>query len=263
MAGNLNRTAPQGGAKVKLKNIIKVDYATEGAIAVIKLYGSRFDWYQALVCPCTYQSQQVEKKFGKLTCDLCNGSNWTYVFNKEILIVPSSMRREESTLTYRTPEEGIMSNVYVNLTCEPENKVNIRDRVVFKESVTFRSQASVFEAGKASYRFAFPIAELMVVIDENGKKYDCNNYFPEKRDVDITTDGLLYWVEGNRKPKNGLPFSILYSFFPSYAIISAVHEIRGFMAGKPESQGGVQSFEDLPRLMVAKLEIPSTYLFKS
>lgn len=262
MAGNINRLTPQGGARVNLKNIIKVDFNTDASIALIKSYGSRFSWYQALVCPCTFKSQEVNKQFGKLNCDLCNGTNWTYVLNKEILAIPSSMKREESTMTYRTPEEGIMSNVYVNLTCEPENKINIRDRVVFKESVTFRSQSMVFESGKDFYKFAFPITELMVVMDEDGKKYDCTHFYPEKRDVDITPEGLLFWVEGNRKPKNGQPFSILYSFFPSYVIISAVHEIRGFRAGKPADQGGVQSFEDLPRLMVAKLEIPSVYLFK-
>lgn len=259
---NVKRSTPQGGARISLKNIIKVDYSTDGAIALIKDYGSRFDWYQALVCPCTFKAQEVNKQFGKLTCDLCNGTNWAYILNKEVLAVPSSMRREESTMTYRTAEEGIMSNIYVNLTCEPVNKVNIRDKMVFKESVTFRSEATIFDASKLTYKLTFPIAELMVVLDEDGKKYDCTHFFPEKRDIDITTDGLLFWVEGNRKPKSGQPFSVLYSFFPSYVIISAVHEIRGFMAGKPADQGGVQSFEDLPRLMVAKLEIPSTYLFK-
>lgn len=262
MAGNLPRKSVSGGSRVNLKNIIKVDFNTDATIALIQEYGSRYDWYNALVCPCTYQAQEVKKQFGKLNCALCNGSNWTYVLNKEIRAVPSSIRREESTTTYRTPEEGMMSNIYINLTFEPENKVNIRDRVVFKESVTFRSQATAFDAGKTTYKFAFPIAQLIRVIDEDGKEYDANNFFPEKRDVDITEDGLLYWVEGNRKPKNGQSFSILYAFFPSYIVISAVHEIRGFMAGKREEEGGVQSWEDLPRLVVAKLEIPETYLFK-
>lgn len=260
---NIKRSTPQGGARIPLKNIIPVDFSTDGAIALIQKYGSRFNWFQALVCPCTYKAQEVDKTFGKLNCDLCNGTNWTYVFNSEVLAVPSSIRREESTLTYRTAEEGIMSNIYINLTCEPVNKVNIKDKMVFKESVTFRSQATKYDASKSLYKFAFPIAELMVVIDEDGKKYDCTHFYTERRDADINSDGLLFWVEGNKKPKNGQSFSILYSFFPSYVIISAVHEIRGFMAGKPESQGGVQSFEDLPRLMVAKLEIPSVYLFKS
>jgi hypothetical protein len=154
-----------------------------------------------------------------------------------------------------------MSNIYINLTCEPVNKINIRDRMVFKESVTFRSEAAIYSTATATYKFTFPIIELLKVIDEDGNEYDSTNYFPEKRDVDITTDGLLFWVESNNRPVENKPFSILYSFFPSYVIISAAHEIRGFMAGKPESKGGVQSWEDLPRLVVAKLEIPQTYLF--
>lgn len=259
---NIKRNKPIGGARINLDNIIKVDYATQAAVALIENYGSKYDWYNALVCPCAYKAQDVSKQFGKFNCDLCNGTNWTYVLNKEILAVPSSIRREESTTTYRTAEEGIMSNIYINLTFKPKDKVNIRDRVVFKESVTFRSQATVFDASKATYKFAFPIAELLRVIDDDGKEYNSNHFYAEKRDVDITSAGLLYWVEGNKKPKNGQPFSVLYSFFPSYIVISAVHEIRGFMAGLPESKGGMQTWEDLPRLVVAKLEIPETYLFK-
>jgi hypothetical protein len=258
---NLNRKSPQGAPRINLKNIIKVDYATEAAIALIKNYGSRYDWYNALVCPCTFKSQQIDKKFGKISCGLCSGTRWAYVLNKEIRAVPSSIRREEQTLTYRVPEEGLMNNIYINLTCEPVNKINIRDKLVFKESVTFRSEATVFDPSKETYKFTSPIVELLRVIDEDGKEYDANNFYPERRDVDIDTDGLLYWVDGNKRPPVNMTFSILYSFFPSYIIISAVHEIRGFMAGKPEPEG-VQSWEDLPRLVTAKLEIPGTYLFK-
>lgn len=249
-----------GGARVAFSPL-KVDYNTKGAIDLIKKYGSRFDWYSSLVCPCTLKSQQTDLKFRTLACAICNGTGWAFVFNKEIRIVPSSNRREEQTLTYRTPAAGVMSNIFVNLTCEPENKVNIRDRVVFKESVTFRSEASYTDAEKTSYKFTFPIVELLRVIDENGTAYDCTNYFTENRDADVSADEFV-WVDGKKRPPNGMAFSILYSFYPTYDVITATHEIRGFVAGKPASEGGVQVWENLPRLFTGKLIIPDAYLFE-
>jgi len=255
----LNRGIPRGGARVSFLPI-KIDYNTTAAIGLIQQYGSRFDWYQALVCPCTLAPQQTELKFRQLACGLCNGTGWTYVFTKEIRAVPSSTRREEQTLTYRVAQPGIMSNIFVNLTCEPEYKVNIRDRMIFKESVTFRSEARIFDPSLETYSFTFPIVELMQVIDQDGKSYDCTNLNLEDRDVDSDTDGKLVWTEGKCRPATGKGFSALYTFFPSYIVITAAHEIRGTVAGKPSPEG-VQAFEDLPRLFTAKLEIPDSYLF--
>lgn len=251
---------PQGGARVAFSPL-KIDYNTKGAIDLIKKYGGKFDWYSALVCPCTLKSLRTELKFNQLSCGLCNGTGWTFVFRKEIRIVPSSTRREEQTLTYRVPGPGIMSNIFVNLTCEPENKVNIRDRVIFKESVTFRSEVATMDAEKTSYKFTFSIVELLAVMDENGKKYDCTNVYPENRDITVNADGEVYWVEGKRKPPVGVPFSVLYSFYPVYDVITAAHEVRGFVAGKLAEEGGRQVWEDLPRLFTAKLVIPDAYLF--
>jgi hypothetical protein len=64
-----------------------------------------------------------------------------------------------------------------------------------------------------------------------------------------------------QQPPDGMAFSILYSFYPTYDVITAAHEVRGFVAGKPESEGGVQVWEDLPRLFTGKLVIPDAYLF--
>lgn len=258
---NLERKTPRGGARTSTGSILKVDYHTERTKNFIKSYGSRFDWYTALICPCSVKSQKIEHGFTKISCAMCNGSGWTYLYNKEMIIVPSSIRREELTLTYRAAQPGMMSNIYVNMTCLPEDKVNIRDRLIFKESVTFRSEGEIFDPSKETYKFTFPIVELLKVVDDCGTKYDSTHYFAEERDVDITTDGLLYWVDGNKKPKKDQSFSILYSFFPSYIVVTAAHEIRGVTAGKPADQGGVQAWEDLPRLFMAKLEIPDKYLF--
>jgi hypothetical protein len=249
----------RGAARVNF-NTQKIDYNTKGALSLIENYGSRWDWFNALVCPCSAKTQLEDKQFRRLTCSLCNGTGWTYIYNKEIKMIPSSIRREEATLTYRIPKEGQMSNIYVNLTCLPENKINIRDRVVFKESVTFRSESKIFSNEIESYKFSFKIVEILNIIDENGKTYDCNNILEEKRDVKVNYAGELYWVDGNKKPPEGTSFSILYTFYPSYIIITAAHEIRGFTAGKPFPDG-VQAWEDLPRLVTAKLEIPSVYLF--
>jgi len=254
----LNRGTAQGAARVHF-NPIKIDYNTQAAIGLIQQYGSRFDWYQALVCSCTVKSEQVDLKFRQMACGQCNGTGWVYVLNKEIRAVPSSNRREEQTLTYRVAQPGIMSNIFVNLTCEPANKVNIRDRMVFKESVTFRSEAKIYDPAIREYKFTFPIVELMQVIDQDGKSYDCTNLNAEDRDVDSNEAGNLIWQDD--PPPTGRGFSILYSFFPSYVVITAAHEIRGFVAGKPADQGGVQAYEDLPRLFTAKLEIPDAYLF--
>jgi hypothetical protein len=256
----LNRGTPKGAARVHF-NPIKIDYNTQAAIGLIQQYGSRYDWWQALVCPCTLAPQQNDLKFRQLACGLCNGTGWTYVFTKEIRAVPSSNRREEQTLTYRVAQPGIMSNIFVNLTCEPEYKVNIRDRMIFKESVTFRSEAKIYDPTKETYKFTFPIVELMQVLDQNGTSYDCRNLNVEDRDVDSNDSGLLVWNEGKCRPPSGVGFSALYTFFPSYIVITAAHEIRGTVAGKPPSQGGEQAFEDLPRLFTAKLEIPDSYLF--
>lgn len=256
----LNRGTARGAARVHFTPV-KIDYNTQAAIGLIQQYGSRFDWYQALVCPCTLTPQQDQLQFRKLVCGLCNGTGWTYVFTKEIRAVPSSNRREEQTLTYRVAQPGIMSNIFVNLTCEPAYKVNIRDRMVFKESVTFRSEALVYEPGKTSYKTTWPIVELMQVLDQDGKSYDCTNLNVEDRAVDSNTAGEVVWNEGKCNPPTGRGFSVLYTFFPSYIVITAAHEIRGTVAGKPAAQGGVQAFEDLPRLFTAKLEIPDAYLF--
>ncbi len=276
----LTRGTAKGAARVHF-NPIKIDYNTQAAIGLIQQYGSRFDWYQALVCPCTIKAEQTELKFRQLACSLCNGTGWVYVFNKEIRAVPSSNRRDEQTLTYRVAQPGLMSNIFVNLTVEPQYKVNIRDRMVFKESVTFRSEAKVFSLETASYTFTFPIVELLQVVDSDGVHYDCTNLNAIDRDVDSDADGNLFWVpddmllnmttgvetlnplqRANRKaPKTGQSFSILYTLYPSYIVITAAHEIRGFVAGKPVSEGGVQVFEDLPRLFTAKMEIPDSYLF--
>jgi len=153
-----------------------------------------------------------------------------------------------------------MSNIFVNLTCEPENKVNIRDRVIFKESVTFRSEVAVTSAEKTTYKFTFPIVELLKVLDENGKQYDCTNLNTENRDIDVS-DGEAFWVTGRRRPPEGVPFSVQYSFYPAYDVITAAHEVRGFVAGKLAEEGGRQVWEDLPRLFTAKLVIPDAYLF--
>lgn len=276
----LNRGKAQGAARVHFSPI-KIDYNTQAAIGLIQQYGSRFDWYQALVCPCTIKAEQTDLKFRQLACAQCNGTGWVYVFNKEIRAVPSSNRRDEQTLTYRVAQPGLMSNIFVNLTVEPQYKVNIRDRMVFKESVTFRSEAKVFSPETASYKFTFPIVELLQVVDSDGVHYDCTNLNAIDRDVDSDADGNLFWVPDdvllntatgvetlnplqrtNRKtPKAGRSFSILYTLYPSYIVITAAHEIRGFVAGKPVSEGGIQVFEDLPRLFTAKMEIPDSYLF--
>lgn len=255
----LNRGKATGAARINFRPL-KIDYSTAAAISLIQQYGSRFDWYQTLVCPCTQTSQQTDLKFRQLACGLCNGTGWTYIFTKEIRAVPSSNRREEQTLTYRVAQPGVMSNIFVNLTCEPEYKVNIRDRMVFKESVTFRSEAKVFDPAVETYKFTSPIVELMQVIDVDGISYDCTNLNVENRDVDSNTDGKLVWTEGKRRPLTGKGFSILYTFFPSYIVITAAHEIRGTVAGKAPPDG-TQAFEDLPRLFTAKLEIPDSYLF--
>jgi hypothetical protein len=256
----LNRSTAKGAARVHF-NPIKIDYNTRAAIGLIQQYGSRFDWWQALVCPCTLSPQQTDLKFRQLACGLCNGTGWTYVFTNEIRAVPSSNRREEQTLTYRVAQPGVLSNIFVNLTCEPAYKVNIRDRMVFKESVTFRSEAKVFDPAIETYNFTFPIVELMQVLDVDGKSYDCTNLNVEDRDVDSNADGQLVWTEGKCRPPSGKGFSALYTFFPSYIVITAAHEIRGTVAGKSPATGGVQAFEDLPRLFTAKLEIPDSYLF--
>lgn len=256
----LNRGTPSGAARVHFRPI-KIDYNTEAAIGLIQKYGSRFDWHQALVCPCTLTPQKTELKFRQLSCGLCNGTGWTYVFTKEIRCVPSATRREEQTLTYRVAQPGQMSNIFVNLTCEPAYKVNIRDRLVFKESVTFRSEARIYDPSKGSvYKMTWPIVELMQVLDEDGVSYNCTHPNADERDVDSNEDGELYWLEGGRNPVHGKGFSALYTFFPSYIVITAAHEIRGTVAGKPPPEG-VQAYEDLPRLFTAKLEIPDTYLF--
>lgn len=255
----LNRGTAKGAARVHFKPV-KIDYNTDAAIGLIQQYGSRYDWHQALVCPCSFAPQTSELKFRPLACSLCNGTGWTYVFTKEIRIIPSSQRREEQTITYRAAQPGLMSNIYVNMTCEPENKVNIRDRLIFKESVTFRSEAAIFDASKESYKFSWPIVELMQVLDIDGKSYDCTNLNVEDRDVDSDENGLLVWNEGKCRPAQGKAFSILYTFFPSYIVITASHEIRGTVAGKPSPEG-TQVFEDLPRLFTSKLEIPDRYLF--
>ena len=256
----LNRPTPKGGAGVRITPM-KVDYNVSAAVKLIQQYGSRFDWWQSLVCPCTLAPQQTDLKFRQLACGICNGTGWTHVFTHEIRAVPSSTRREEQTLTYRVAQPGVLSNIFVNLTCEPEYKVNIRDRLIFKESVTFRSEARIYDATASSYKFTWPIVELMQVLDQNGMSYDCTNLNIENRDVDSNDAGLLIWNESKRNPPNGIGFSALYTFFPSYLVISAVHEIRGTVLGKPEVDGGVQSFADLPRLFTAKLEIPDSYLF--
>lgn len=256
----LTRPTPKGAARVNFRPI-KIDYNTAAAIGLIQQYGSRFDWFQTLVCPCTLAPQQDELKFRRLSCGLCNGTGWTYVFTKEIRAVPSSNRREEQTLTYRVAQPGMMSNIFVNLTCEPEYKVNIRDRMVFKESVTFRSEAKIFDPAVSTYKFTFPIVEIMQVLDVDGKSYDSTNLIVENRDVDSNTAGELFWNDTGCRPATGKGFSVLYTFFPSYIVVSAVHEIRGAIAGKPANQGGVQSFEDLPRLFTCKVEIPDSYLF--
>jgi len=277
----LNRGAAKGAARVHF-NPIKIDYNTQAAIGLIQQYGSRFDWWQALVCPCTVKAEQTELKFRQLACGQCNGTGWVYILNQEIRAVPSSNRREEQTLTYRVAQPGQLSNIFVNLTCEPQYKVNIRDRMVFKESVTFRSEAKVFDPAAASYKFTFPIVELLQVVDSDGLNYDCTNLNVLDRDVNSDADGNLFWVPDdveildldtgvetlnplqrtNRKtPKTGQSFSVLYTLYPSYIVITAAHEIRGFVAGKPASDGGVQAFEDLPRLFTAKMEIPDSYLF--
>lgn len=255
----LNRGNAKGAARVHFTPV-KIDYNTQAAIGLIQQYGSRFDWYQALVCPCTLQAQQNDLKFRQLACGLCNGTGWTYVFTKEIRAVPSSQRREEQTITYRVGQPGQMSNIFVNLTCEPENKVNIRDRMVFKESVTFRSEARIYDPAKDTYKMTWPIVELMQVLDQDGKSYDCTNLNVEDRAVDSNENGELIWNEGKCKPPTGKGFSALYTFFPSYIVITAAHEIRGTVAGK-KSPEGTQAFEDLPRLFTAKLEIPDSYLF--
>ena len=254
----LSRGRPKGGARIQV-NPLKIDFNAQALIKLIKSYGGRFDWWQGMVCPCTLNEQKIELKFRTLSCGLCGGTGWHYVLNKEIRAVPSSTRREEQTLTYRISQPGIMSNIFINLTCEPENKVNIRDRMIFKESVTFRSEVQIYDPTKTTYRFTFPIVELMKVVDEDGKSYDCINVFPEDRAVNSNTDGDLVWTDD--PPPTGKAFSILYSFFPSYVVITAAHEIRGFVAGKPAEEGGVQAYEDLPRLFTAKLEIPDKYLF--
>jgi len=256
----LNRNTPRGGARIQF-DPLKIDYSTKAAIGLIQKYGALYDWHQALVCPCTLQTQKNDLKFRQITCALCNGTGWTFVFNKEIRIVSSSTRREEQTTTYRTPVPGLLSNIYVNMTCEPENKVNIRDRVVFKESVTFRSEAAIFDPSKTTYSFTFPIVELLRVIDEDGKSYDCTNLRVDMRQVDSNTDGKLVWSESSCRPATGKSFSILYAYYPTYDVITAAHEIRGFVAGKPATEGGVQAYEDLPRLFTAKLVIPDAYLF--
>lgn len=256
----LNRPTPRGGSRTSWKPT-KIDYNTAAAIALIQMYGSRFDWWQALVCPCTIKAEQTDLKFRQLACAQCNGTGWVYVFKKEIRAVPSSNRREEQTLTYRVAQPGQLSNIFVNLTCEPQYKVNIRDRMVFKESVTFRSEAKIYDPEVSAYKFTFPIVELMQVIDADGNSYDCTNLNIDHRDVDSDASGLLVWTEGKARPSTGTSFSILYTLFPSYLVITCAHEVRGFVAGKPSSEGGVQSFEDLPRLFSAKMEIPSSYLF--
>lgn len=256
----LTRGTAKGAARVHF-NPIKIDYNTQAAIGLIQQYGSRFDWYQGLVCPCTVKAEQTDLKFRQLACGQCNGTGWIHILNREIRAVPSSNRREEQTLTYRVAQPGVMSNIFVNLTCEPQYKVNIRDRMVFKESVTFRSEAKVFDPAAASYKFTFPIVELLQVIDTDGKSYDCTNLNIEDRDVDSNTSGLLVWTEGKCRPPTGKSFSVLYTLYPSYIVITAAHEIRGFVAGKPASEGGVQAYEDLPRLFTAKMEIPDAYLF--
>lgn len=276
----LNRGTARGGARVHFSPI-KIDYNTYGAIRLIQQYGSRFNWYQALVCPCTIKAEQTDLKFRQLACAQCNGTGWVYIFNKEIRAVPSSNRRDEQTLTYRVAQPGVMSNIFVNLTVEPQYKVNIRDRMVFKESVTFRSEAKVFSPETAFYTFTFPIVEILQVVDSDGVHYDCTSAFAIDRDVNSDANGNLIWVPDdmllntetgvstlnplqrtNRKtPKTGQSFSILYTLFPSYIVITAAHEIRGFVAGKPEADGGVQAYEDLPRLFTAKMEIPDSYLF--
>lgn len=256
----LTRGKAKGGARINI-NPLKIDFSVIADIKLIQNYGSRYDWYQALVCPCTLNSQSTDLKFRKLACGLCNGTGWTYSLTKEIRAVPSNTRREEQTLTYRVPQPGIMSNIFVNLTCEPVNKVNIRDRLVFKESVTFRSEAQIFNPEKEYYQFTFPIVELMKVIDEDGKEYDCTNVLTDLRKVDSNVDGNLVWNDSSCRPPTGKAFSILYNFYPSYIVITAAHEIRGFVAGKTTAEGGVQAYEDLPRLFTAKLEIPDNYLF--
>lgn len=276
----LNRGTARGGARVHFAPV-KIDYNTYGAIKLIQLYGSRFDWYQALVCPCTIKAEQNDLKFRQLACAQCNGTGWVYMFNKEIRAVPSSNRRDEQTLTYRVAQPGQMSNIFVNLTVEPQYKVNIRDRMVFKESVTFRSEAKIFDPNVSSYKFTFPIVEVLRAVDSDGVNYDCTNLNAIDRDVDSDAHGNLVWVPDdtlldtttgvstlnpvqrtNRTtPKTGQSFSVLYTLYPSYIVITAAHEIRGFMAGKPASDGGTQAYEDLPRLFTAKMEIPDAYLF--
>lgn len=247
-----------GAAKMGDK-IVKVDYNTKRAVALITGYGSRWDWYQAMVCPCVASSDNGER-FTKLVCKLCYGTGWTYVFNKEIRGVSSSINRHESTLPYRVPDIGQTSNIVASLTVEPENKVNIRDKVVFKESVTFRSEVKQYDPSLTSFRMLHPIVELMQVIDENGVKYDCSNPLENRREVLVNADGELYWVDGAKRPATNVGFSVLYTYYPEYSVVDAVHEIRGAMMGgmKPED---VQEWEDLPRLLRIKLIIPDRYLY--
>jgi hypothetical protein len=252
-------TIATGAARLSFKPI-KIDYNTEGIVAFINMYGSNWDWYNTMICPCTIKTQIEEHKFQKLSCTLCNGTGWAYVFNRAIKAIPYSFQREEATLTYRVPEQGIMANIYASLNVLPTDKVNIRDRVVFKDSVTFRSEPKVFSDSVSKYSFTYKIIDLMRVIDNDGTEYDCSHSFQEERDVDVDSDGNLYWIDGNDRPVDGTAFSIYYSFNPSYIIISANHEIRGFTAGgvKPSD---VQAWENLPRVVHMKLEIPDVYLF--
>jgi len=238
----------------------KIDYNTDAIISLINAYGSSWDWYNTMICPCTLQTQQVEHKFQKLSCSLCNGTGWTYVFNRAIKAIPYSFQREEATLTYRVPEQGMMANIYASLNLLPTDKVNIRDRVVFKDSVTFRSEVKQYLTSTEKYSFTYRIVDLMRVIDNDGKQYDCTHAYADQRDVDVDADGRLFWVVGNQFHPDGMAFSIYYSFNPSYVIISANHEIRGFTAGGTKLTDK-QEWENLPRVVHMKLEIPDSYLF--
>ena len=251
-------TIATGAARLNFKPS-KIDYNTEAIISLINAYGSNWEWWNVLICPCTLQTQAIEHKFQKLSCSLCNGTGWAYVFNRDIKAIPYSFQREEATLTYRVPEQGIMANIYASLNLLPTDKVNIRDRVVFKDSVTFRSEVKQYLTYTDKYSFTYRIIELMRVIDNDGVQYDCTHAYPDKRDVDVDGDGKLFWV-GNHSPSDGTAFSIYYSFNPSYVIISANHEIRGFTAGgtKPTD---IQTWENLPRVVHMKLEIPDSYMF--
>lgn len=136
-----------------------------------------------------------------------------------------------NSITLNLGERGIgdasSATLILPSTYDDGTKLHVsqRDRIYLKDCVLFTDASEIFEAHQSGTdRLQFPVLQVEMLIDANGKEYFVNQNF-------IIEQGLIKWISSERpgydpKISKGVVCSVRYRYQPFWYVERFIHEIR-------------------------------------